>query len=218
MIEKRWLGFFFVVIVPFALALLYFALEGLLQVYYLWGKEEYRWYLAVFAFPQGMLIPTFVFVLSSLAFQRFFRLKGKVYVGALLLGSVVIFIASFRPYLFASERPVYARLRGFSDLVKSRISPAFLESWADQVFEASPKPVERQLRQNEIPREVLGISALVPAVELEQHGDRRLVRIDYGGGFGHWGLIVKDRPGVIPDNSKMISHKWTERIDLYLHP
>ena len=116
-------------------------------------------------------------------------------------------------FRYFMEQPDYkTQTRQFLDRVRAKHQAKQLQDWAQQVLEKHKDAKESSgIPHEDIPSFILNLDPpLEPFVIVFP---RSHVTIDWGGGFGHWGLFVGD--STPPDNPIIYAIEWVPGVYAY---
>lgn len=115
-------------------------------------------------------------------------------------------------YRYFAESPgLEVDTRQFFGRVKSKIKPKDLQSWAEGLLKEHKVEGHRlQLRRGDIPDFILKLD---PPLEPNVTVLPSYVSVDWGGGFGFWGLFIGDRSP--PSNTNLFFIEWVPGVYVY---
>ena len=112
---------------------------------------------------------------------------------------------------FMESPGIEVQTRQFLARVKSKIKPKDLQLWADSLLKGRKLEGHRvRLQRGDIPDFILKLDPpLEPSVAVLPS----YVSVDWGGGFGFWGLFIGDKSS--PSNTNLFTVEWVPGIYAY---
>jgi len=196
--------------------LLYMWTETQVDPSYLWGKGASKWYTALFVFPLRILMPPILWFGSVALLCFAFKIRSRAEFITRYCISVLLLGVGFSPNPLRKEEPYKAFARGFFEMAQTKINVEELRGWGTLLLnsERTDEPIQ-YIKAKEILPELLALYGEdAPVVWIETREAKSFVRIEYGGGFRHWGFLILSTNVTQPPRDKAYYRAWTP--DVYV--